>query len=128
MVLNQCPDLFRPGPDLFKINRQTVWIESNRFRAQIDIDSSGQSKRHDQHGRGQEIRFHTLVDPGFKISISRKDCHHIQILFRDDPLDLRMQRAAVSDTGCTAESGQMKPEPFEIGYEPGILKVFHNHL
>ncbi len=115
-------------PDVFEIDRFPIWIESKGFCCQINIDSPGNCKRHNQHRRCQEIPFDALVYPGLEIPVPGKNRSNGEAMFGNRPFYLRMQRAAVADAGRTAESDKVKAEALEVGHEAGILEIVHHDL
>src|SRR5262249_41480777 len=69
-------------PHITQENRLAVWILTERFRIQIDVDMSGKGVRYDERRRCEIIRTNLRVDASFEVAVTAENrCNHQSSIF-----------------------------------------------
>jgi len=107
---------------------------------EIDVDSAGDGKGHDQRRAHEEVRFHALVDADLEVAISGENADADDVVPGERLFEPTIERSRVADTGGAAERHDVEPQPVEerlwpvlVRYslttrEPGASEVFTHGL
>ena len=101
---------------------------SDRLLAQINIDSSGQRKRHHQRRRHQIIRANFRIDSAFEVAIARKHRRHHQIFVFDRARYFGRQRPRIADASRAAITHEMKFQLLQIRQQTSRLQIVGHHF